>query len=89
MDQGVKKKKPIMKNQRKVIISEKLPPLQVPYSHGVKVGGWVFTAGIIGMDTGGTLNYLCNSPNKNYSRYSTTSPGSTRSPHDIIPAQIA
>jgi 2-iminobutanoate/2-iminopropanoate deaminase len=55
MYQGVKKEKTIMKNQRKVIISEKLPPLKAPYSHGVQVGGWVFTAGVLGVDTGGNL----------------------------------
>jgi hypothetical protein len=42
MYQGVKKEKTIMKNQRKVIISEKLPPLKAPYSHGVQVGGWAW-----------------------------------------------
>lgn len=40
---------------RTVIASDKLPPLRIPLSYGVKAGGWVFTAGMLGLDPAGSL----------------------------------
>ncbi len=39
---------------RSVVTSNKLPKLQGrPLSYGVKAGGWVFTAGTVGVNLGG------------------------------------
>lgn len=40
---------------RTVIASDRLPPLRSPLSYGVKAGGWVFTAGMLGLDPAGNL----------------------------------
>lgn len=40
---------------RTVIVSDELPPLRSPLSYGVKAGGWVFTAGMTGVDRGGNV----------------------------------
>ncbi|MFQ6672311.1 MAG: Rid family hydrolase, partial [Candidatus Tectimicrobiota bacterium] len=40
---------------RTVIASDKLPPLTRPLSYGVKAGGWVFTAGMLGLDPAGNV----------------------------------
>ena len=40
---------------RTVIVSDKLPPLTRPYSYSVKAGGWVFTAGLLGVDATGRV----------------------------------
>jgi 2-iminobutanoate/2-iminopropanoate deaminase len=36
---------------RRVIVSKSLPPVPRPYSYAVKAGGFVFTAGLLGVDT--------------------------------------
>jgi len=36
---------------RSVVVSKALPPVPRPYSYAVKAGGFVFTAGLIGVDT--------------------------------------
>jgi 2-iminobutanoate/2-iminopropanoate deaminase len=40
---------------RTVIVSDNLPPLTRPYSYGVKAGGSVFTAGLLGIDATGRV----------------------------------
>ena len=40
---------------RSVIVVKELPPLPRPYSYAVKAGGWVFTAGLIGVDGGNAV----------------------------------
>ncbi len=40
---------------RMVVTSDKLPPLRSPLSYGVKAGGWVFTAGMLGLDSAGNV----------------------------------
>jgi 2-iminobutanoate/2-iminopropanoate deaminase len=44
-----------MEKKRTKIVSKKLPPAQGAYSYGVRAGGWVFTAGMIGVDGAGKL----------------------------------
>jgi 2-iminobutanoate/2-iminopropanoate deaminase len=44
-----------MKDSKTLIVSEKLPSPEGPYSYGVKAGGWVFTAGMMGVDGAGNL----------------------------------
>ena len=45
----------IMKSGRTTIVLEKLPPIVGPYSYGVKAGGWIFSAGLLGVDSEGAL----------------------------------
>lgn len=40
---------------RTVIASDRLPSLARPLSYGVRAGGWVFTAGMLGLDPAGDL----------------------------------
>jgi 2-iminobutanoate/2-iminopropanoate deaminase len=40
---------------RSVIVSDQLPSLTRPYSYGVKAGGWIFTAGLLGVDAAGKV----------------------------------
>jgi 2-iminobutanoate/2-iminopropanoate deaminase len=44
-----------MKDSRTTIVSKRLPKPRGPYSYGVKAGGWVFTAGMLGVDGKGNL----------------------------------
>ncbi|MEE9613136.1 MAG: RidA family protein, partial [Desulfatiglandales bacterium] len=44
-----------MTSKRTVIESDKLPKVKAPFSYGVKAGGWVFTAGMVGLDPTGSL----------------------------------
>lgn len=36
--------------KRSVVHSDKVPPVKVPLSQGIKVGDWIFTSGQLGMD---------------------------------------
>jgi len=36
--------------KRTVIHTNKVPPVKVPLSQGIKVGDWIYTSGMLGMD---------------------------------------
>lgn len=44
-----------MPSGRTTLVSETLPPIVGPCSYGVKASGWVFTSGLLGVDSGGAL----------------------------------